>query len=74
MNAYTGGYKVVNKDWEQSLPEIFDTFAEALEAQQKWDTGATIEQIDGAFVNVVWTKDYEDYVCDNIFLLNRITL
>lgn len=74
MNAYDGAYKVTNKDWEQSLPEIYDTFAEAFAAQQSWDTKASIEQIDGDTVDVVWTPDYEDYVCDNIFLLNRNTL
>ena len=68
MNAYDGGYKVVNKDWEQSLPEIFDTFAEAFEAQQKWDTNASIEQIDGDTVFTVWERTYEDFVCDNIFV------
>ena len=74
MNTYEGAYKVTNKDWEQSLPEFYPTFAQALAAQQEWDKKATIEQIVGDTVDVVWKPDYEDYVCDNIFLLNRNTL
>ena len=68
MNAYDGGYKVVNYDWEQSLPEIYNTFAEAFEAQQEWDEGASIEQINGDSVDVVWSPDYNDFVCSNIFV------
>jgi len=67
MNAYEGSYKVVNKDWEQSLPEIFNSFEDALEAQQNWDTMASIEQINGESVDVVWQPDYEKYVA-NVFI------
>jgi hypothetical protein len=75
MNAYDGAYKVSNKDWEQSLPEIFDTFGEAFDAAQAWDAeGATIEMIEGDSVEVVWSPDYNNFVCDNIFVLNRNTL
>jgi len=68
MNTYNGSYKVVNRDWQQSLPEIFPTFAEAFDAMEAWDKDATIEQIDGDSVEVVWSKDYNDFVCSNIFV------
>ena len=74
MNTFERQYKVTNKDWQQSLPDTFPTFALALAAQQEWDKKATIEQIHGDSVDVVWLPEYEDYVCDNIFLLNRTTL
>ncbi len=67
MNAYDGTYKVVNKDWEQSLPECFDNFQDALKAQQDWDTMASIEQINGESVDVVWTPDYEKFVSNVYF-------
>ncbi len=67
MNAYEGTYKVVNKDWGQSLPECFDTFTEAFDAQQDWDTMATIECINGDSVEVVWSPDYENFVT-NVFI------
>ena len=67
MNNYNGTFKVVNRDWQQCLPEIFSTFAEAFKAQQEWDTKAVIEEIDGATVNVVWSPDYEAYVA-NVFV------
>jgi hypothetical protein len=67
MYPYNGTYKVTNRDWNQSLPEIFNTFVEALEAQQDWDTMASIECIDGDTVEVVWSKDYETPV-SNIFV------
>jgi hypothetical protein len=67
MNAYQGTYKVTNKDWQQSLPQIFNTFAEALEAQQGWDTMASIEQINGESVDVVWQPDYEKFVSNVYF-------
>ncbi len=62
MSNYEGTYKVVNKDWNQSLPEIFDKFEDAFKAQQNWDKNATIEQIDGDFVDVVWEPEYESHV------------
>ncbi len=62
MNAYNGKYKVVNRDWNQSLPDIFDTFDLALKCQQEWDVMASIEQINGDSVEVVWTPDYEKFV------------
>lgn len=62
MNAYDGTYKVVNKDWGQSLPEFFETFQKAFDAQKKWDTMATIEQVNGDSVEVVWSPDYEKIV------------
>lgn len=62
MNAYQGTYKVVNKDWQQSLPELFDTFEAALSALNKWDKGATIEQINGDSVDVVWQPEYALYM------------
>ena len=62
MSKYDGAYKVVNRDWNQSLPDFFNTFEEALQARDAWDTTASIEQIDGATVNVVWTPDYENFV------------
>jgi hypothetical protein len=74
MNAFDGQYRVTNKDWQQSLPDYYPTFVLALAAQQEWDTKAIIEQFDGDTVNVVWLPEYEDVVCDNIFLLNRNTL
>jgi len=67
MNAYQGTYKVTNRDWNQSLPELFDTFEEAFDAQQGWDKMATIEQIDGDSVNVVWEPYYENFVCNVYF-------
>jgi hypothetical protein len=67
MYPYNGTYKVTNRDWNQSLPEIFNTFVEALKAQQEWDTMATIECIDGDSVEVVWSTDYEQPV-SNIFV------
>ena len=67
MSKYDGTYKVVNRDWNQSLPELFDTFEEAFQAQQAWDTMATIEQIDGDSVDVVWTPDYDNFVSNVVF-------
>jgi hypothetical protein len=58
MNAYEGTYKVVNYEWHQSLPELFDTFSEALSALNKWDQGASIEQIIGDSVDVVWQPEF----------------
>jgi len=58
MNNYDGAYKVVNKEWHQSLPQFFDTFEEALLALNKWDKGACIEQIVGDSVDVVWEPKY----------------
>lgn len=62
MDQYNGAYKVVNRDWCQSLPEIFDTFEKAFQSQQNWDKDATIEQINGESVDVVWQRDYNDFV------------
>ena len=62
MSQYDGTYKVVNRDWNQSLPQIFNTFVEALDAQQSWDTTASIEMIDGDSVEVVWQPDYDNFV------------
>ena len=62
MNQYNGTYKVANRDWNQSLPQIFNTFKEALTAQQGWDTTASIECIDGDSVEVVWAPDYENFM------------
>ena len=67
MNSYDGTYKVVNKDWRQSLPELFDTFQKALDAQQKWDTMASIDQINGESVEKVWSPDYEKFVSNVYF-------
>ena len=67
MNAYEGGYKVVNRDWNQSLPDIFGTMTEALNAQKAWDTMASIEQIVGHEVDIVWTPEYDNYVA-NVFV------
>ena len=67
MNAYDGKYKVVNRDWNQSLPELFDTFEKAMVAQEKWDDGAEIEQINGDSVDVVWTPDYNKFVSNVYF-------
>ena len=67
MKAYDGSYKVTNRDWQQSLPEIYDTFASAFKAQQEWDTMAVIEEIQGDTVEVVWSPDYEAYVA-NVFV------
>ena len=58
MNAYEGKYKVVNKDWHQSLPELFDSFQQALDALNKWDRTASIEQINGESVDIVWQPEY----------------
>ena len=60
-------YKVVNRDWNQSLPETFSTFKAAFAAQQSWDTDATIECFNGDSVEVVWTKDYNDFVSNVYF-------
>ena len=64
-------YKVVNRDWNQSLPEIFDTFMDAFVAQQKWDKTAVIEchYPDDDSVDVVWEREYE-----NIFFLDNARL
>jgi len=67
MNQYNGTYKVANRDWNQSLPQIFNTFNEALIAQQLWDETATIECIDGDTVEVVWAPEYELPVA-NVFV------
>lgn len=67
MYQYDGTYKVTNRDWNQSLPQIFNTFKEALIAQQSWDTTASIEMIDGDSVEVVWAPDYEQHVA-NVFV------
>ena len=67
MGIYKGTYKVANKDWQQSLPEFFDTFEEALSAQQSWDTMASIEQINGDTAEVVWQPDYENFVSNVYF-------
>lgn len=62
MKYYEGKYKVVNKDWHQSLPDVFDTFDEAYEALNKWDKGASIEQICGDSVDVVWKPEFAAFV------------
>jgi len=62
MNSYNGSYKVLNTEWNQSLPELFETFQEALDAQQKWDRRAIITQIDGDSVDVVWEPYYETFL------------
>lgn len=67
MSKYDGTFKVVNKDWNQSLPEIFNSFEDALKAQQNWDTKAVIEEINGESAEVVWSPDYENYV-SNVFV------
>lgn len=67
MNTYEGTYKVVGRGNTQSLPEIFETFQEALDAQTKWDNLATIEQIVGDSVEVVWIPNYELYVSNVYF-------
>lgn len=67
MTKYEGVYKVTNPDWNQSLPELFDTFEKALRAQQGWDVKASIEQLNGVVAEVVWTPDYEDYVSEGLF-------
>ena len=67
MSNYDGAYKVVNQDWQQSLPEFFNSFEDAFQAQQAWDTMASIEQINGESVDVVWSPDYENYVA-NVFV------
>lgn len=74
-DTYYGSYfKVTNRDSNQSLPEVFNTFTDAFTAQQKWDRGAVIEDHCGESVEVVWTPDYENYMCNNIFVINRNTL
>ena len=50
MKKYNGTYKVVHNEWNQSLPEIYTSFQAAFDAQQKWDTTASIMQIDGEAV------------------------
>ena len=67
MSNYDGAYKVVNRDWNQSLPELFNSFEEAFQAMKAWDKDASIEQINGASVDVVWTKDYNDFVSNVYF-------
>ena len=67
MNSYDGTYKVTHPQWNQSLPEIFETFQEALDAQQDWDKTAIIEQMDGGSVNVVWEPFYETFVTNIYF-------
>lgn len=67
MNSAENHYKVTNRDWNQSLPETFPTFSEALAAQKLWDEGATIECFSGDSVEVVWSPDYEDFV-SNVFV------
>lgn len=67
MKQYDGAYKVLNRDWNQSLPELFNTFVEAFQAQQSWDTTASIECINGDSVEVVWSPDYENFV-ENVFV------
>ncbi|KFZ25563.1 MAG: hypothetical protein KQ78_02251 [Candidatus Izimaplasma bacterium HR2] len=67
MNDYEATYKVVHPNWNQSLPDIFDTFEDAFEAQQKWDKTATIEQINGDSVNVIWEPYYETFVTNIYF-------
>lgn len=67
MSKYDGAYKVVHREWNQSLPEFFNSFEEAFQAQQAWDNTATIEQIDGETVNVVWTPDCENFVSNVCF-------
>jgi hypothetical protein len=68
MNTYEGSYKVVNKDWHTSLPDFFSTFADALDAQQSWDKGASIEQINGDSVEVVWSPEFEAFQCPDLFV------
>lgn len=67
MSNYEGTYKVVHKEWNQSLPELFGTFQEALNAQQVWDKTAVIEQVLGDAVDVVWQPDYENFVSNVYF-------
>jgi len=67
MKNYEGVYKVVHKEWNQSLPQLFETFQEAFNAQQKWDTTASIEQMIGDTVDVVWQPDYENFVSNVYF-------
>lgn len=67
MNTYEGTYKVIGRDQNQSLPEIFETFQEALDAQTKWDNLATIEQYIGDTVEVVWEPRNELFVSNIYF-------
>lgn len=53
-------YKVVNHDWNQSLPDIFTTFEEAFEAQKSWDNQATIEFFTPDYVEIVWSPKWEN--------------
>lgn len=73
MKAELNHYKVVNRDWNQSLPQTFTTFEGAFKAQQDWDKNATIECITSDSVEVVWSPDYENFGSQDAFWLNNST-
>lgn len=64
-------YKVVNREANQSLTDVYATFMEAFRAQQAWDRFAVVECHDSESdsVEVVWERDYEhiSYI-ENIYL------
>lgn len=52
-------YKVINKETNMSLPDIFDTFMEAYKARMGWTKDAVIECYHGEEVEEVWNIEYE---------------
>lgn len=65
-----GIYKVVSKEWNQSHPGTFSTFKEAFAVQQKWDPLAEVQCITPEDGEVVWSRDYEDFVSEDAFWIN----
>lgn len=61
-------YKVVNRAWNQSLPETFATMQDALDAQKAWDEYAHIECHNGGSVEVVYNPSWGGYVTKNPFV------
>jgi hypothetical protein len=70
MKATELHYKVVNRDWNQSLEPVFSTFQAAWDALNKWDKDASIECISDEGVEVVWSRDFGDVESEDAFWLN----
>lgn len=57
-------YKVVNKDNNTSIPNIFINFIDAFKAAEKWSDRAVVECYHGEFVEEVWSPEYNEYNCE----------
>lgn len=66
-------YKVVNRDWDQSLPESFGDFNSAMNARKEWDSQSVIECHSSDGVEVVYDPIWEELSMGNDLFLNNNT-